>query len=309
MDRRLTLALAITALAAVGLGVAYAARPQQQPSTKLAVVATFYPLTYLTEAIGGDRVEVTTLIPPGVEPHSWQPSAGDLVSCSDARIIFYNGAGLDDWLSDDIIPSIDASEKLIVDTTTNVTLWRNVESEEIEEHGVYDPHTWVSPYEARRQAEAIYKALITADPGNADYYMQRWNTLSATLTQLDAAYTAQLEDKTHTTIFVTHDAFGYIARRYGFQQESIVGISADQQPSTETLIQIITQMQNTDTYTFYVEPGYSDAYVQTVEAELEARTGKTIQVLELYHMNGPQEGLDYLAQMEKNLENLETGLG
>jgi zinc transport system substrate-binding protein len=308
MDRRLIIALAIAALAAVGLGAAYAARPQPQLSGKLAVVATFYPLAYLTEEIGGDVVEVTTLIPPGVEPHSWQPSAGDLVACSDARIILYNGAGLDDWLSDDIVPSIDASGKLIVDTTANVTLWRNVDAGEIEEHGVYDPHIWVSPYEARQQAEAIYKTLVEADPPNADYYARRWSTLSAKLMQLDTEYTAQLTDKTHTTIYVTHDAFGYTARRYGFQQESIVGISADQQPSTETLVQIITQMQQTNTYTFYVEPGYSDAYVQTVKAELEARTGETIQVLKLYHMNGPQDGLDYLAQMEKNLENLRTGL-
>jgi zinc transport system substrate-binding protein len=309
MDRRLTLALAITALAVVGLGVAYAARPQPQPSGKLAVVATFYPLAYFAEAIGGDAVEVTALIPPGVEPHSWQPSAGDLVACSDARVILYNGAGLDDWLSDDIVPSIDASGKLIVDTTANVTLWRNVEAEEIAEHGVYDPHTWVSPYEARQQVEAVYRALVSADPSNTDYYTQRWGTLSAKLTQLDTDYTAQLAGKTRDTIYVTHDAFSYTARRYGFQQASIVGVSADQQPSTETLIQIIDEMQQTGTYTFYVEPGYSDAYVQTVKAELEARTGETIQVLKLYHMNGPQDGFDYLAQMEKNLENLRMGLG
>ncbi len=309
MDRRLTLALMIATLVAAGLGVAYLARTQPQPSGKLAVVATFYPLSYLTETIGGDRVEVTTLIPPGVEPHSWQPSAGDLVACSDARVIVYNGAGLDDWLRDDIVPSIDTAGKLIIDTTANVTLWRNVEAEEIEEHGAYDPHTWVSPYEARQQAEAIYKTLVEVDPANADYYAQRWNALSTKFTRLDEDYTTQLADKTHATIFVTHDAFGYVARRYGFQQESIVGISADQQPSTETLVGIIELMQQTGTYTFYIEPGYSDAYVQTVKSELEASTGKTIQILELYHMNGPQSGLGYLAQMEKNLENLWTGLG
>jgi zinc transport system substrate-binding protein len=308
MDRRLTLALALAALVAAGIGAAYIARPQPQPSDKLTIVTTFYPLTYFAEAIGVDKIQVTTLIPPGVEPHSWQPSAGDLVACSDADAIFYNGAGLDDWLRDDIVPSIDAGGKLIVDTTANVTLWRNVAASEIEEHGAYDPHTWVSPHEARQQAEAIYKALVQADPTNTEYYTAHWETLSAKLTSLDTAYTTRLADNTHATIYVTHDAFGYIARRYDFQQESIVGISADQQPSTETLIQIINQMQQTDTYTFYVEPGYSDAYVQTVQAELQTQTGKTIQIIKLYHMNGPQDGLDYLAQMEKNLENLGTGL-
>jgi zinc transport system substrate-binding protein len=309
MDRRLSAALILVTVVSAGIGAAYMARTQPQSSGKLTLVASFYPLAYMAESIGGDKVEVTTLIQPGIEPHSWQPSAGDLVACSDADIIVYNGADLDNWLQDDVLPSIDTTGKLIIDTTQNVTLWRNVQQSEIQEHGAYDPHTWVSPHEARQQAEAIYKALIQKDPSHADYYTARWTTLSTKLTTLDASYKTQLQNKTKSTIFVTHDAFGYIARRYGFQQESIVGISADAQPSTETLVQIITLMQQTDTYTFYIEPGYSDIYVQTVKTELQAKTGKTIQILELYHMNGSQDSLDYIGQMEKNLQSLHEGLG
>lgn len=308
MDRRLAVALMLAALAATAIGAAYIARPQPQSSGKIRVVASFYPLAYMAETIGGSDIEVTTLIPPGLEPHSWQPSAGDLVACSDADIIIYNGVGLDDWLRDDLLPSIDVSGKAIVDTTANVTLYRNVEQAEIQEHGAYDPHTWVSPYEARQQAEAIYDALKRHDPANADGYTTRWNTLNEALTILDSAYAEQLSIRTKTSIFVTHDAFGYIARRYGFEQQSIVGLSADAQPGTETLIQIILQMQQTDTYTIYIEPGYSDAYVQTVRAELHTKTGRQVEVLTLYHMNGDQDGLDYLAQMGNNLENLRMGL-
>jgi zinc transport system substrate-binding protein len=309
MDRRLIAALILVTVASAGMGAAYLARTQPPSSGKLIVVVTFYPLAYMAERIGGDDVEVTTLIPPGIEPHSWQPSASDLVACSDADIIIYNSAGLDNWLHDNIIPSIDTAGKIIVDTTQNVTLYRNTAQAEIQEHGAYDPHTWVSPHEARQQAAAIYEAFIQRDPGHAANYTARWNTLSTTLNALDASYATQLSNRTKTTIFVTHDAFGYIARRYGFQQESIVGISADAQPSTETLVQIITQMQQTDTYTFYIEPGYSDIYVQTVKTDLQAQTGKTIQILELYHMNGPQGGLDYIGQMRVNLESLRVGLG
>jgi zinc transport system substrate-binding protein len=309
MDRRLAAALLLMALVAAGMGAAYLARTQPQKGDKLVVVASFYPIAYMAETIGGNEVTVTTLIQPGVEPHSWQPSAGDLVVCSDADIIIYNGAGLDDWLKDDILPSIDAAGKTIVDTTQNVTLHRNVDSQEIAEHGAYDPHTWVSPYEAKQQAQFIYYALIQRDPGNAGYYAARWSAFKDKLELLNESYTNQLANKTRNIIFTTHDAFGYVARRYGFQQESIVGISADQQPSTQTLAQIIDMMQLTDTYTFYIEPGYSDAYVQTVRTELQAKTGKTIQILELYHMNGPLNGLDYVAQMEGNLESLRVGLG
>lgn len=308
MDRRLVAAIMLAAFAATAMGAAYISRPQPQGSDQVRVVASFYPLAFMTEAIGGNEVEVTNLIPPGLEPHSWQPSAGDLVACSDADIIIYNGAGLDDWLRDDVLPSIDVSGKAIIDTTANVTLYRNVEQTEIQEHGAYDSHTWVSPYEARQQAESIYNALMRRDPANADGYTARWSTLNEALTALDSSYTTQLSDNTRASIFVTHDAFGYIARRYGFEQQSIVGISADAQPGTETLIQIIQQMEQTDTYTIYIEPGYSDAYVQTVRAELQTQTGRQVEVLTLYHMNGEQDGLDYLAQMGSNLENLRVGL-
>ncbi|HIH87972.1 TPA: zinc ABC transporter solute-binding protein [Candidatus Bathyarchaeota archaeon] len=309
MDKRVPITLAVIAIIAVSAGVYYTTQQQEEKNDKLVVVASFYPLAYMAEQIGGDKVEITALIEPGVEVHSWQPSAGDIINCSDADVIIYNGVGLDTWLQDEIIPSIDTTGKVIVDTTQTVTLFESTEEEEIEEHGVYDPHTWLSPYEAKQQAEAIYDALVEADPDNTDYYTTRWETLSDKLTALDESYTTQLQGKTKTTIFVTHDAFGYIARRYGFEQEGIIGISADEQPSTQTLTDIIDLMQQTDTYTFYIEPGYSDIYVQTVKTELETRTGKTVQILTLYHLNGPQGDLDYIEQMENNLESLRLGLG
>ena len=308
MDRRLYLAIILIAVVSGVIGAAYVARPQPHKGGKLIVVATLYPIYYLAEWIGGDMVEVHSLIQPGIEVHSWQPSVKDIVACSDADIIIYNGAGLDDWLHEEVIPLIDAEGKLIIDTTENVTLWRNIEKKEIEEHGLYDPHTWLSPYEARQQAETIYRAFIERDPNNVDYYTTRWMALSNELKTLDESYKTKLQSKVRDAIFATHDAFGYIARRYGFKQQGIVGVSADEQPSTQTIAQIVDTMQQTGTFVFYIEPGYSDIYVQTVKTELQIRTGKTIQILELYHLNGPIDGLDYIQQMEKNLVNLQKGL-
>jgi zinc transport system substrate-binding protein len=307
MDRRLYVAITLIAVVSGLIGAAYIARPQPQKSGKLIVVATFYPLFYLAERIGGDMVEVHSLIQPGIEVHSWQPSVKDIVTCSDADIVVYNGAGLDDWLQEDILPLIDAMGKLIVKTTENVTLWKNVEKEKIKEHGLYDPHTWLSPYEARQQAESIYRAFIERDQKNADYYTARWIALSNDLNTLDESYKTKLQSKVRDSIFVTHDAFGYMARRYGFEQQGIIGVSADEQPSTQTIVQMVDIMQQTGTYIFYIEPGYSDVYVQTVKTELELRTKKTVQILELYHLNGPIDGLDYIQQMEKDLVNLKKG--
>lgn len=309
MDRRLYLAIILIAAVSGVIGVAYIARPQPLKGGKLIVVATFYPIYYLAERIGGDMVEVHILIEPGMEVHSWQPAVKDIVACSDADIIIYNGAGLDYWLHEEVLPLIDVKGKMIIDTTENVTLWENIEKNEIEEHGLYDPHTWLSPYEARQQAEKIYRAFIEMDPDNVDYYTARWMALSNDLKTIDESYKTTLQGKVRDSIFVTHDAFGYIARRYDFKQQGIIGVSADEQPSTQTIAQLVDMMQQTGTYVFYIEPGYSDIYVQTVKTELQIRTGKTIQILELYHLNGPIDGLDYIQQMEKNLVNLQKGLG
>jgi zinc transport system substrate-binding protein len=308
MDRRLSIAIILIAVVSGVIGAAYIARPQPQKGGRIIVVTTFYPLFYLAEQIGGDVVEVHSLIQPGMEVHSWQPSVKDIVACSDADIIIYNGAGLDDWLHEEVLPMIDVKGKLIIDSTENVTLWKNVEKNEIEEHGLYDPHTWLSPYEAMQQAETIYRAFRKMDPNNADYYTARWKLLSNELNTLDESYKTKLQRKVRNSIFVTHDAFGYIARRYGFEQQGIVGVSADEQPSTQVISQLVDMMQQTGTYVFYIEPGYSDIYVQMVKTELQLRTGKTIQVLELYHLDGPIDGLDYIQQMEKNLVNLQKGL-
>lgn len=290
-------------------GLAYVFRPQPERRDKLIVVASFYPLAYMVRQIGRDMVEVRSLIQPGIEVHSWQPSAEDLVDASDADILVANGAGLDSWVQDDIIPVIDMEGKIFLDTTQNLTLWMNVEQSEVQEHGVYDPHTWVSPYEAWQQADAIYKAVIEKDPAHVEYYHDNWNTFSAKLRDLDMAYRSQLQNHTSDTIFVTHDTFGYLARRYGFKQQGIVGLSADQQPSTQTIIDIVELMKRTETYTFYLEPGYSDAYVQTIKMELQSGSEKDVEILRLYHMNGPLENLDYLQQLERNLVNLKKGLG
>jgi len=320
MDKRAPIAIVVISLILIIGGAYYFNQQQIEKNDKLVVVATFYPLAYMAEQIGGEKVEVTTLIEPGLEPHSFQPSAGDLVKCSNADIIIYNGAGLDDWLQEDILPSIDAKGKIIVNTTQTVTLIANHEQDEHEEteeseeheeheHGIYDPHTWVSPYEAKQQAEAIYKAFQQKDPDHAEYYETRWEILQNKLETLDTEYQAQLKSKIRDTIFVTHDAFGYIAHRYGFETEGIIGVSADEQPSTQTLVNIINLMQQKETYIFFIEPGYSDSYVQTVKTELQSRSGNTIQIYKLYHLDGPQDGLDYLSQMEKNLQNLRLGLG
>jgi ABC-type Zn uptake system ZnuABC Zn-binding protein ZnuA len=278
---------------------------------RLKVVASFYPLAFFAQEIGGEEVTVKQLIPDNTEVHTWQPSFADILAVDSADVIVYNGASLDQWFEDDILQVINSSGKVIVETTKGIQLLETKQESDEHEHeheGLYDPHTWISPFIAEQQAQNIYEALVQKDPNNEDYYSERWQTLKMRLEELDNDYMTGLADKRKNEIFVTHSAFGYLAYRYGFEQHGVIGISADEQPSASVYADLVDMMIEYDIFVVYVDPVYADQSAQTLKNELQRLSGQKVQILELYFMLGNIDGLDYFGQQEKNLENLKIGL-
>jgi len=267
------------------------------------IVTTFYPLAYVADAIGGEKVSVYALIPPNTEVHTWAPSTADILQAQDADILLYNGAGLEPWFEDDILPALDVEGKAVVDTTEGLTLISGSES------GSYDPHTWLSPYMLRLQAEKVLSALVGSDPLNETYYTGRWTSLNDTLGSMDASYSDTLSSMTKDAVFVSHSAYGYLADRYGFAQYGIIGLSADEEPSTSTIATLVEQMTESEIYVVFVDPLYRDDFAATLESSLEEQSGYEVTVLHLYLLVGPMDDKDLLQQMEQNLENLAVGLG
>ncbi len=283
---------------------------QQAPeSNKLNVVATFYPLAFFAQQIGGGQIVVEQLVPDNTEVHNWQPSLADILALEDADIILYNGATLDHWFEDDILPAIHTTNKLIVKTTDGIELLEieNIRNED-ENAELFDPHTWLSPDIARQQAQNIYQALIHRDPDNKDYYSENWQNLRNRFEKLDNEYLDGLSTKNKEDIFVAHSAFGYLTYRYSFDQHGVIGISADEQPSVAVYASLVDSMIEYETYVVYVDPVYPTQSAQTLKNELERLSGETVQVLKLYFMLGKMDNLDYFGQQEQNLENLKIGL-
>ncbi|MGC9307236.1 MAG: metal ABC transporter substrate-binding protein [Thermoplasmatota archaeon] len=295
----IVLAAAVAIAASVIGGAVYQEQPADDDN-RLQVMATFYPLAYLAEEIGGEHVTVATLVPPNTEIHAWQPTTSDILAADDADVLIYNGAHLDHWFEDDVLPALTTRGKTIVETTANASL-RTIS-------GQADPHTWVSPHTAAQQAHAIYEAFAARDPANASDYADNWAQLQQRFTELDGRYQDQFTERQKNVIFVTHAAYGYLAERYGFEQQSVIGLSGDEQPSTSAIASLVDRMEQEDVYTIYVDPVYSDTYADTLQRTLRQRTGREAEVLELYLMLGPVNSLDYFEQMEANLENLKRGL-
>jgi zinc transport system substrate-binding protein len=300
-------ATAIIVLTAV-FATAFYSQQNKTENGKLKVVATFYPLAFFVQQIGGEEVTVKQLIPDNTEVHTWQPSFADILAIDEAEVIIYNGASLDHWFEDDILPAIDSSNKIVVETTKGVKL-TETETEHSDEHEeLYDPHTWISPFLAKQQAQKIYEALIQKDPDHEGYYSERWQNLKTQFEELDNKYLTGLSTKNKENVFVAHSAFGYLADRYGFKQHGVIGISADEQPSASVYANLVDIMIEYETYVVYVDPVYTAESIQTLKNDLDTRTEQSVQILKLYLMLGVIDGLDYFGQQEKNLENLKIGL-
>ncbi len=302
------IATAVIVLTAV-FATAFYSLQNKTEADNLKVVATFYPLAFFAQQIGGEQVTVKQLIPDNTEVHNWQPSFGDILALDEADVIIYNGASLDHWFEDDILPIIDSSNKIIIETTAGVNLLETEQGNDDHAHeGPRDPHTWISPFIAKQQAQNIYASLVQKDPNNLDYYTERWQNLKTRFEELDNNYLSGLSTKAKEEIFVTHSAFGYLADRYSFEQHGVIGISADEQPSASTYANLVEMMMDHETYVVYVDPVYADESAQTLRNELERLSGQDVQILKFYFMLGDMDGLDYFGQQEKNLENLKIGL-
>lgn len=278
------------------------------------VVATFYPLAYMAESIGGERVSVSSMVPFNQELHSWQPAPQDIIRADRADVILYNGGPADRWLVDDVLPAVNDAGKVIMNTTIGVSYIAGGhdhdedEHEEEEHEGGTDPHTWLSPKRAMVQARNVYNALCEADPEGEEYFTERFNALNATLASLDEQYRS-LDNATASGIIVSHSALGYVAYDYNFTQHGVIGLSADQEPSATAIANLVEIMENESIYTVYVDPVYKHDYAQILKDELESRTGLDVAVLDMFLTLGPYEDLDYLEQLSQNLANLRVGLG
>jgi zinc transport system substrate-binding protein len=312
MNKRQKLFVASTVIIVLmaALATAFYAPQNKTENSKLKVVATFYPLAFFAQQIGGEEVTVKQLIPDNTDAHNWQPTLTDIVALSEADVILYNGASLDHWFEDDVLSIIDSCNKIILETVEGIQL---LETEQKNNHEqshdeLYDPHTWISPLIAKQQAQNIYKAITQKDPFHSDYYDKCWQSLKTRFEELDNSYMSELSTKHKDEVFVSHSAFGYLAFRYGFKQHGVIGLAADEQPSASRYADLVELMLEHETYIVYVDPIYAGESAQTLGNELKRLSGQDVQILKLYFMLGKMDGLDYFGQMQKNLENLKIGL-
>lgn len=270
----------------------------------LKIYVSFYPMYFLTSEIAGDRAEIITMMPAGAEPHDWEPTPKMTVELSNADMLIYNGAGMEPWLNK-ILPNINKKRTRVVDASEGIEL---LKSEENHEHGIYDPHVWVSPIRFKQQAQNIYDALLEIDPMNSEYYEKNKMELDSRLSDLGKDIWDASKNFKSNIIVVSHESFGYFANDFLLEQIAIRGINPQEEPSPSKMIELVKKCREKNVnYIFFdkiTSPKLSDALAREVGAGtmvLNDTAGLSEEDI--------RSGKDYITVMYENLENLKKALG
>jgi zinc/manganese transport system substrate-binding protein len=270
---------------------------------KLKVVATFSILSDFVKNVGGDRVDVQSLVGPNGDAHVYQPTPSDAKTIADAKVVFVNGLGFEGWIARLIKAS--ASKAAIVTATKGV---KPRKAEDDHGHGDADPHAWQSVANAKIYVANIRDGLVAADPAGKGIYEANAAAYLAKLEALDTEVKAAVAKipADRRKIITTHDAFGYFAGAYGVSFIAPQGVSTESEVSAKDVAKIITQIRKQKIPAVFLENVTDDRMLKRIGAESGARIGGTLYSDALTDEKGLAP--TYIDMMRHNVKQLSAAL-
>lgn len=262
-------------------------------TSKIKVVASFNPMRELTQIVGGDKVEIHTIIPDKGEPHSFEPKASDLIKLKDADILIYNGLGLEGWL-DKALSSVQNQALIKVDTSKGC-------DPIFVESTTPDPHLWISPKGALLQAENIKEALISASPDDKDYFEENYNNFYNKINELFTEYSEKLKNIENKRFVTSHAAFGYLCRDLSLEQNSVEDVFAHGEPGAKKLSQLVQYCKENNIKTIFVEEAVNPKVAETLANEVGAKT-------RIIYTMATKTDKNIVESMEHNLKSIYDSL-
>lgn len=259
-------------------------------SDKPRVYASFYAMYDFARMIGGDNIALECMVPSGVEPHDWEPSASDIAKLEKADVFIYSGSAMEHW-TDSVLPTLSNKNLRIIAMSDYVS--------EIDES---DPHIWLSPDNVGAFLEGLKNAFCEADSDNAPLYAENCTQYTQKARELSERLTAAANGFHTHDIVVSHEAYGYLCKLMNINQLALEGLTGESDPTPSKMAELIRTIKDKDIKYIFTEPGQSTKTIDTVAAE----TGAV--VLELNPFEFDEENRDYFAVMEENLDALKTAL-
>ena len=283
---------------------AFAGCSKETPThTKPSVVTTTYAIYDAAKHIGGSDVDVSMLIPPGREIHTFEPTPQDIIKLKKADLVLYNGAGLEPWSE-----KFDFGSKG-VDLSRYVQLKKFAEHHHHEHslHSDYDPHYWLDFENMKRVAKIIAQKLGEIELKKKSLFLQRAKEYEHMLSQLDEEYRKNLKNCKKDEIFVNHNAYGYLASRYGFKVHSLVGLSPDAEPDPKRVENLLGEIKKEGVKFIFYEPFENSAVLNSIAKDAGVTT-MPLQPLGNITAKEAQKHLGYKEIMLENLHKLSQGL-
>lgn len=268
---------------------------ENNKQTKVQVLTSFYPLYEFTKRIGGNMVDVSVLVPPGIEPHDWEPTIKDIQKMKQSDLVVINGLGFEEWVKD-----LENFEKVpIVDTSMGITPIITNESNE----KYYDPHIWLSPKSMKKQIQNIAFEMMKKDPENSQLYKKNLEHYLQEIDILDTKIRNHLEECEKRDFIAFHDAFGYFAKDYGLNQHTVLkSLEPNTEPTIQDIEKVINLARNLKIKVIFTEEYVNPKMSQVIADELDGK------VLMLSPLEIEEKGKTYLERFEDNLKNLEIVL-
>jgi zinc transport system substrate-binding protein len=263
--------------------------------TEVGVATAAYPAAFLAERIGGERVQVTDLAPVGAEPHDLEltPAQAEELLVADLAVVI--GGGFQPAV-EDAADQRDEPVVILLDALSSAV-----------RDG--DPHVWLDPVLMARLTGVVEDALGAADPDGQAAYRRHAKALRADLTRLDEAYRSGLADCERRLLVTSHEAFGYLAARYGLEEEGVAGLSPDAEPDARRLAELADLARREGITTIFTEEQVSPELAETLAREAGGLRTEVLSPLETLTDEERDDGDDYLAVMERNLARLRRALG
>lgn len=264
------------------LGLAALAPAAAQART-LKVVASFTIVADMARTIGGDKVEVATLVGPNGDPHTFEPSPSDAQKLKSADLVVVNGLGLEGWL-ERLIKASGFNGRTVV-ASADVKPLKTVE----DGHPALDPHAWNDAGNGILYVQAITRGMTAADPADAATFAANAKAYEAKLTALDAEARREIASLTpaQRKILTTHDALGYFAKAYNVEILSPLGISTEQEAAAGSVAGLIDQIKREHVKTYFLENSNDPRLIEQIARATGAKPGGELYVESLSPAGGP----------------------
>jgi zinc transport system substrate-binding protein len=270
------------------------------------IAASTFSLYDIAKNIAKDSAEVFMILPAGVSAHDYEPTPKDIIKISNSDLVLYSGAGLEPWVKGF------SFKKRNIDMSKFVKLREVEEDEHEDEHhhhsdGKADPHYWQDIENMILSSHKITKELSELFPQNKEVYAKNRDAYIVTLQALDEEYKKRLSSCKSDTIIVNHNAFSYLAARYGFHTAPLSGLSPEAEPNAKTMIKLINFIKKHKVNTIFYENFASDKAMKNIakEAKVDA---KILHPLGNITADEAKEKLTYEDIMRQNLQKISSAL-